>query len=375
MARGRASGKGGPEAAEGGSTAKVTIGVAVVFAGVAVVLLIAAMVSDHWINTYVPAVIPTGLSATNPAYKTHYQGLFCTCYTGGTLSDIQGEGRNKEKCWKNTSPRDQCVAEDAYDKFVTGSPKPDSDYIYRATFLRATLGLLCAALFLGLLGVIVSLVAACKLTIGSLAVSITLLLLAAICDGVGNGIFYHGVYLTQLDKLTTYLEFPAFLKDTALKTSLLAIMEIQMSWSYIISWMSIGLFLIATFLLLTAICCLGSSKPDRRNIMYDDRHNPPMVPGQDVVRAPTAQERFDNPAYPYYLEGRPPIYSPQQPVAQKSIPRVNNHMIHREPQVSMIPARVSNNRVADSRYPDGKDYSRYPDGKEFSESLGFMQFE
>merc|ERR1712106_39307 len=271
----------------GGFCSAVTLAFATIFSLVSVALLAIAFSTDNWITITVKrTVLKDNLEnlmeqqdktkeeveadlINSPLYYTRTRGLFRECYPGektddpektsAPLGDIVELYMSPVETWCRNL--DYYIPENDATKDLSG------EEMQRIHMSRAMVALFIVGFFFMLVSFTAEIRGCWKTSPSNITASAILMLIACLFSAGGMGL-WHGVEHWERNKITKGSDtelftqsWPQELKDNT---------EFKYEWSYIVSWIGVGLALISSILFSLAAVCIRTDKEreDAMNMQY-----------------------------------------------------------------------------------------------------------
>merc|ERR1712079_126238 len=261
-----------------GFCSAVTLAFATIFSLVAAALLAIAFSTDNWITINVnrnqlrnKADISDQDLNQSPLYFTRTRGLFRECYLGEKLDD---DPENTQVPLAGLvevymSPVETwCRNVDYYIPDENDVTKTfNKEEMTRIHMSRAMVALFIVGFFFMFVSLTAGIRGCWKTSPSNITASAILMLIACLFSAGGMGL-WHGVEHWERNKITTKSDtelftqsWPQELKDNT---------EFKYEWSYIVSWIGVGLALISSILFSLAAVCIRTDKEreDAVNMQY-----------------------------------------------------------------------------------------------------------
>merc|ERR1712038_1506171 len=261
-----------------GFCSAVTLAFATIFSLVAAALLAIAFSTDNWITINVnrnqlrnKADISDRDLNQSPLYFTRTRGLFRECYLGEKLDD---DPENTQVPLAGLvevymSPVETwCRNVDYYIPDENDVTKTfNKEQMTRIHMMRAMIALFIVGFFFMFVSFTAGIRGCWKTSPSNITASAILMLIACLFSAGGMGL-WHGVEHWERNKITTKSDtelftqsWPQELKDNT---------EFKYEWSYIVSWIGVGLALISSILFSLAAVCIRTDKEreDAMNMQY-----------------------------------------------------------------------------------------------------------
>merc|ERR1712038_2085298 len=261
-----------------GFCSAVTLAFATIFSLVAAALLAIAFSTDNWITINVnrnqlrnKADISDQDLNQSPLYFTRTRGLFRECYLGEKLDD---DPENTQVPLAGLvevymSPVETwCRNVDYYIPDENDVTKTfNKEQMTRIHMMRAMIALFIVGFFFMFVSFTAGIRGCWKTSPSNITASAILMLIACLFSAGGMGL-WHGVEHWERNKITTKSDtelftqsWPQELKDNT---------EFKYEWSYIVSWIGVGLALISSILFSLAAVCIRTDKEreDAMNMQY-----------------------------------------------------------------------------------------------------------
>jgi len=200
----------------------------------------------------------------SPLYYTRTRGLFRECYPGQKSEGPKGSYLNLYMSPVET----WCRNLDYYipdEKDITKSL--DAEQMTRIHMNRAMVALFIVGFFFMFVSFTAGVRGCWKTSPSNITASAILMLIACLFSAGGMGL-WHGVEHWERNKIRTYSDTELFLKSWP--PELLDNTEFKYEWSYIVSWVGVGLALISSILFSLAAVCIRTDKEreDAMNMQY-----------------------------------------------------------------------------------------------------------
>merc|ERR1711994_892130 len=254
-----------------GFCSAVTLAFATIFSLAAVALLAIAFSTDNWLTIHVNrgevqddadrealaqkmarSTDPESVAkiSNSPLYFTRTRGLFRECYPGQ----------------KSEAP--QSPALDLYMSPVeTWCRNLDAEQMTRIHMNRAMVALFIVGFFFMFVSFTAGVRGCWKTSPSNITASAILMLIACLFSAGGMGL-WHGVEHWERNKINTESDTELFVKSW--NPNLFEDTEFKYEWSYIVSWIGVGLALISSILFSLAAVCIRTDKEreDAMNMQY-----------------------------------------------------------------------------------------------------------
>merc|ERR1711892_300995 len=271
-----------------GFCSAVTLAFATIFSLVSVALLAIAFSTDNWITIAVKRnvlkdnmeTLATQLGKSesdvgmdmkqSPLYYTRTRGLFRECFPGEKTDDVENTNAPiGEVVDLYMSPVETwCRNLNYYIPDDNDQTKNLSqEEMSRIHMIRALVALFIVGFFFMFISFMVGIRGCWKTSPSNITASAILMLIACLFSAGGMGL-WHGVEHWERNKITKGSDtelftqsWPQELKDNT---------EFKYEWSYIVSWIGVGLALISSILFSLAAVCIRTDKEreDAMNMQY-----------------------------------------------------------------------------------------------------------
>merc|ERR1712051_375237 len=263
-----------------GFCSAVTLAFATIFSLVAAALLAIAFSTDNWVTIKVEReelkiqLLQGGkVSADDfnqsPLYFTRTRGLFRECYLG-------------EKLEKDPANSKVPIREDIYispvetycrniDYFIPDENDQTKTFnkeeMTRVHMMRAMIALFIVGFFFMFVSFTAGIRGCWKTSPSNITASAILMLIACLFHAGGMGL-WHGVEHWERNKINTESDTELFVKSW--NPNLFEDTTFKYEWSYIVSWIGVGLALISSILFSLAAVCIRTDKEreDAMNMQY-----------------------------------------------------------------------------------------------------------
>merc|ERR1712079_636153 len=261
-----------------GFCSAVTLAFATIFSLVAAALLAIAFSTDNWITINVnrnqlrnKADISDQDLNQSPLYFTRTRGLFRECYLGEKLDD---DPENTQVPLAGLvevymSPVETwCRNVDYYIPDENDVTKTfNKEQMTRIHMMRAMIALFIVGFFFMFVSFTAGIRGCWKTSPSNITTSAILMLIACLFSAGGMGL-WHGVEHWERNKISTASDTELFTQSwpQVLKEHT----EFKYEWSYIVSWIGVGLALISSILFSLAAVCIRTDKEreDAMNMQY-----------------------------------------------------------------------------------------------------------
>merc|ERR1712079_42804 len=261
-----------------GFCSAVTLAFATIFSLVAAALLAIAFSTDNWITINVnrnqlrnKADISDQDLNQSPLYFTRTRGLFRECYLGEKLDD---DPENTQVPLAGLvevymSPVETwCRNVDYYIPDENDVTKTfNKEQMTRIHMMRAMIALFIVGFFFMFVSFTAGIRGCWKTSPSNITASAILMLIACLFSAGGMGL-WHGVEHWERNKISTASDTELFTQSwpQVLKEHT----EFKYEWSYIVSWIGVGLALISSILFSLAAVCIRTDKEreDAMNMQY-----------------------------------------------------------------------------------------------------------
>merc|ERR1712079_597127 len=261
-----------------GFCSAVTLAFATIFSLVAAALLAIAFSTDNWITINVnrnqlrnKADISDQDLNQSPLYFTRTRGLFRECYLGEKLDD---DPENTQVPLAGLvevymSPVETwCRNVDYYIPDENDVTKTfNKEQMTRIHMMRAMIALFIVGFFFTFVSFTAGIRGCWKTSPSNITASAILMLIACLFSAGGMGL-WHGVEHWERNKISTASDTELFTQSwpQVLKEHT----EFKYEWSYIVSWIGVGLALISSILFSLAAVCIRTDKEreDAMNMQY-----------------------------------------------------------------------------------------------------------
>jgi len=268
-----------------GFCSAVTLAFATIFSLAAVALLAIAFSTDNWVTITVQKqklqeddaikslMEHSGKSQEtilkdmkeSPLYFTRTRGLFRECYPG-LKSEAPEDGKRVELYM---SPVETwCRNLDYYIPDENDITKTlDAEQMTRIHMSRAMVALFIVGFFFMFVSFTAGVRGCWKTSPSNITASAILMLIACLFSAGGMGL-WHGVEHWERNKINTESDTELFKKTWAKELD--DATEFKYEWSYIVSWIGVGLALISSILFSLAAVCIRTDKEreDAMNMQY-----------------------------------------------------------------------------------------------------------
>jgi len=264
-----------------GFCSAVTLAFATIFSLAAVALLAIAFSTDNWLTVRVSDKLEGetsrladhyGLSVeemeqrmkSSPLFFTRTRGLFRECYPGQ-----KSEAPTQEDLKLYMSPVETwCRNLDYYIPDEDGQTNQlDAEQMTRIHMNRAMVALFIVGFFFMFVSFTAGVRGCWKTSPSNITASAILMLIACLFSAGGMGL-WHGVEHWERNKINTSSDTELFVKTWP--KELMDATEFKYEWSYIVSWIGVGLALISSILFSLAAVCIRTDKEreDAMNMQY-----------------------------------------------------------------------------------------------------------
>jgi len=270
-----------------GFCSAVTLAFATIFSLAAVALLAIAFSTDNWLTIHVnlngknlqddgdrQALAERWLGSSgpemvakisnSPLYFTRTRGLFRECYPGQ-----KSEAPQREDLDLYMSPVETwCRNLDYYIPDEDGiTNNLDAEQMTRIHMNRAMVALFIVGFFFMFVSFTAGVRGCWKTSPSNITASAILMLIACLFSAGGMGL-WHGVEHWERNKINTESDTELFVKTWS--PNLFEDTEFKYEWSYIVSWIGVGLALISSILFSLAAVCIRTDKEreDAMNMQY-----------------------------------------------------------------------------------------------------------
>lgn len=271
-----------------GFCSAVTLAFATIFSLVAAALLAIAFSTDNWITITVERDLLKGKAASlaagwnkgeaeveslldqSPLFFTRTRGLFRECFLGERSEDGgKTSAPLKGLVELYMSPVETwCLNLDYYIPDQNDVTKLfNQEQMTRVHMMRAMIALFIVGFFFMFVSFTAGILGCWKTSPSNITASAILMLIACLFHAGGMGL-WHGVEHWERSKIKTSsptelftADWPQNLKDNT---------EFKYEWSYIVSWVGVGLALISSILFSLAAVCIRTDKEreDAMNMQY-----------------------------------------------------------------------------------------------------------
>jgi len=268
-----------------GFCSAVTLAFATIFSLAAVALLAIAFSTDNWLTIHVnrgevqddadrEALAQKWLGSTDPEsvakisnsplYFTRTRGLFRECYPGQKSEAPQSPALDLYMSPVET----WCRNLDYYIPDEDGiTNNLDAEQMTRIHMNRAMVALFIVGFFFMFVSFTAGVRGCWKTSPSNITASAILMLIACLFSAGGMGL-WHGVEHWERNKINTESDTELFVKSW--NPNLFEDTEFKYEWSYIVSWVGVGLALISSILFSLAAVCIRTDKEreDAMNMQY-----------------------------------------------------------------------------------------------------------
>jgi len=255
----------------------MTLAFATIFSLVSVALLAIAFSTDNWITITVKRDALQDLDefagsdaiSSSPLYFTRTRGLFRECFPGEKSDDVRKTAAPIGSLVElYMSPVETyCRNLDYYIPDEGRTNSLDSQETIRIHMARAMIAMFIVGFFFIFVSFMVGVRGCWKTSPTNITASAVLMLIACLFSAAGMGL-WHGIEHWEQNKINTESDTELFIKSwpKALKDNT----EFKYDWSYIVSWVGVGLALLSSILFSLAAVCIRTDKEreEAMNMQY-----------------------------------------------------------------------------------------------------------
>lgn len=260
-----------------GFCSAMTLAFATIFSLVSVALLAIAFSTDNWITVNVARkelqkldeFADSSTFNSSPLYFTRTRGLFRECFPGQKSDDVKETAAPiGDLVELYMSPVETyCRNLDYYIPDEGRTNNLDSQETIRIHMARAMIAMFIVGFFFIFVSFMVGVRGCWKTSPTNITASAVLMLIACLFSAAGMGL-WHGIEHWEQNKINTESDTELFVKswpkELAAKTTF------KYDWSYIVSWVGVGLALLSSILFSLAAVCIRTDKEreEAMNMQY-----------------------------------------------------------------------------------------------------------
>jgi len=226
---------------------------------------------------------------SSPLYFTRSRGLFRECYPGEKSKAPKGEivelYMSPVETW--------CRNIDYFIPDEEGKTKEfKTEVMTKIHMARAMIALFIVAFFFMFVSFTTGVVGCWRTSPSNITASAVLMLLACLLSAGGMGL-WHGVQHYQLEKISEESDTEFYYKGWS--SLLQEHTDYRYDWSYIVSWVGVGMTLLSSILFALAALCIKNDREteDAMNLQY-------LMPGMQAAVYPQKQQPYGPYGYAAY---------------------------------------------------------------------------